>query len=63
MHAGRHGFTTSLHVWGDLASSLGDLASSDGFGQNHLARHSEKGEEDKADRGRGGKTTSGNGQA
>ncbi|WP_419652809.1 hypothetical protein, partial [Thiolapillus sp.] len=32
-------------------------------GQNHLARHSEKGEEDKADKGRGGKTTSGNGQA
>ena len=32
-------------------------------GQNHLARHSEKGEEDKADRGRGGKTPSGNGQA
>ena len=32
-------------------------------GQNHLARHSDKGEEDKADRGRGGKTTSGNGQA
>ena len=32
-------------------------------GQNHLARHSEGGEEDKADRGRGGKTTSGNGQA
>ena len=32
-------------------------------GQNHLARHSERGEEDKADRGRGGKTTSGNGQA
>ena len=28
-------------------------------GQNHLARHSE----DKADRGRSGKTTSGNGQA
>ena len=32
-------------------------------GQNHLARHGERGEEDKADRGRGGKTTSGNGQA
>ena len=32
-------------------------------GQNHLAKHSERGEEDKADRGRGGKTTSGNGQA
>ena len=31
--------------------------------QNHLARYSEGGEEDKADRGRGGKTTSGNGQA
>ena len=31
-------------------------------GQNHLARHSERGEEDKTDRGRGGKTTSGNGQ-
>ena len=25
-------------------------------GQNHLARHSERGEEDKADGGRGGKT-------
>ena len=33
------------------------------FGQNHLARHSERGEENKADKGRGGKTTSGNGQA
>ena len=32
-------------------------------GQNHLARHSERGEEDKADRGRHGKTTLGNGQA
>ena len=32
-------------------------------GQNHLARHSESGEEDKVDKGRGGKTTSGNGQA
>ena len=32
-------------------------------GQNHLARHSVRGEEDKADRGRGGKTTSGNGPA
>ena len=32
-------------------------------GQSHLARHSEKAEEDKVDRGRGGKTTSGNGQA
>ena len=32
------------------------------FGQNHLARHSERGEDDKADRGRGGKTISGNGQ-
>ena len=41
-------------------------------GQNHLARHSEKGggererereREEKADRGRGGKTSSGNGQA
>ena len=32
-------------------------------GQNHLARYSERGEEDKADRGRGGKITSGNGQA
>ena len=31
--------------------------------QNHFARHSERGEEDKAGRGRGGKTTSGNGQA
>ena len=32
-------------------------------GQNHLARHGERGKEDKADKGRGGKTTSGNGQA
>ena len=32
-------------------------------GQNHLSRHSERREEDKADRRRGGKTTSGNGQA
>ena len=32
-------------------------------GQNHLARRSERGEEGKADRRRGGKTTSGNGQA
>ena len=32
-------------------------------GQNHLARHGEKEEEDKADRGRGEKITSGNGQA
>ena len=32
-------------------------------GQNHLARHSEREKEDKADKGRGGKTTSGNGQA
>ena len=32
-------------------------------GPNHLARHSEKGEEDKADRRRSVKTTSGNGQA
>ena len=32
-------------------------------GQNHFARHSERGEGDKADRGRGGKRTSGNGQA
>ena len=32
-------------------------------GQNHLARHSEREKEDKADRGRGGKTTSGNGLA
>ena len=31
-------------------------------GQNHFARHSERGEEDKADRRRAGKTTSGNGQ-
>ena len=30
-------------------------------GQNHLARHSERGK--KADKGRGGETTSGNGQA
>ena len=32
-------------------------------GQNHLARHSERGEEDKADGGRSGKATLGNGQA
>ena len=32
-------------------------------GQNHLAKAQWKGEENKADRGRGGKTTSGNGQA
>ena len=32
-------------------------------GESHLARHRERGEEDKADRGKGGKTTSGNGQA
>ena len=32
-------------------------------GQNYLARHSERGEEDKAFRRRGGKTTSGNGRA
>ena len=32
-------------------------------GQNHLASHSERGKKDKADRGRGGKATSGNGQA
>ena len=32
-------------------------------GQNHLARHSEMRKEDKADRGRGEKTTAGNGQA
>ena len=32
-------------------------------GQDHLARHSEKGEEDTADRERGGKAASGNGQA
>ena len=32
-------------------------------GQNHLARHSKRGGGNKADRGRGGKTTSGNGQA
>ena len=32
-------------------------------GKNHLAKHSERGEEDKADTGRGGKTPSGNGQA
>ena len=32
-------------------------------GQNHLARHRKKGEEDKADGGRSGKTISGNGQA
>ena len=36
------------------------------FGKNHLARHSERGKKTRqteADRGRGGKTTSGNGQA
>ena len=32
-------------------------------GQNHLARHSERGGKDKAGRGRGGKTTLGKGQA
>ena len=32
-------------------------------GQNHLARHSERGKKNKADRKRGGKTTSGNAQA
>ena len=32
------------------------------FGQNQFSRHSERGEEDEADRGRGGKTTSGNGR-
>ena len=32
-------------------------------GKNQHARHSENGQEDKADRGRGGKTTLGNGQA
>ena len=32
-------------------------------GQNHLARHSGGGEEDKTDRGKGGKTTSGTGPA
>ena len=32
-------------------------------GQNYLARHSERGEEDKTDRGRGGTRTLGNGQA
>ena len=31
-------------------------------GQNHTARHSERGKQDKADRGRGGKTTLGNGR-
>ena len=40
----------------------GHVSRSSGFGQNHLARHSENGEEDK-DRGRDGKTTSGNGPA
>ena len=33
------------------------------FCQNHLARHSERGQEDTAERGRCEKTTSGNGQA
>ena len=46
-----------LHWYGHVSRSSG-LAKT-----NHLARHSERGEEDKADRGRGGKTTSGNGQA
>ena len=32
-------------------------------GQNYLVRHSERGEEDKADRKRGGKTTSRSGLA
>ena len=32
-------------------------------GQNHLARHSERAKKTKADRGRGGKITTGNGQA
>ena len=32
-------------------------------GQNHLARYNGRGEDDKADRGRSGKTTVGNGQA
>ena len=32
-------------------------------GQNHLARHSERGKKENADRGRGGKTTSGYGQS
>ena len=32
-------------------------------GQNHLARHSERGKKTRQTRGRGGKTTSGNGQA
>ena len=31
--------------------------------QNHLARHSERAKKTKADRGRGGKITTGNGQA
>ena len=32
-------------------------------GQNHLARHGERGKKTRKGRGRGGKTTSGNGQA
>ena len=32
-------------------------------GQNHLAKRSKRGEENKANKGRGAKTTSGNGQA
>ena len=38
----------------------GHVSRSSGLVKRHLARHSKRGEEDKADRGRGGKTTSGN---
>ena len=41
----------------------GHVSRSSGLAKNHIARHSEGGEEDEVDRGRGGKTTSGNGQA
>ena len=41
----------------------GHVSSSSGLAKTILARHSERMEEDKADRGRGGMTTSGNGQA
>ena len=33
------------------------------FGQSHLTRHTERGEQGKADRGRGGRTSLANGQA
>ena len=40
----------------------GHVSRSSGLAKKHLARHSEKGEEDKAGRGRSWNTTSGNGQ-